>query len=377
LELSEDGSRATRSSGVGHGVAFVGPLSLDKGSAYFEIEVSELEAKRSQTLALGVCASLPTVQSLRIERARDLGQGSYLLGYDLPKVFVNGSEFAKIDTKQWRPLKDLGAGDRIGLLVERSSMEMTIFLNGAKKASAVVSNAAGAKWPGELWGVVDVHGNVRSVRLLRSGCGTLATGPAEDVQEEQKAALKVEMPVESSDTAGVSRAVTTNFQEVANVAGLKLESAEMPKIAASSEAPDPLNKRLITEVASVEVPAGLKKRLRMLVHPCGCMVHLLGHNGQVVHVPRKGDFVIGRNPKCANLTLDSTVVPNMVSRRHAVIVSSDDSVMIVDCETVNGTYVNERRVGRETLRQGDGIIIGNPTQSPPEFRFTVSMPSSS
>jgi len=73
--------------------------------------------------------------------------------------------------------------------------------------------------------------------------------------------------------------------------------------------------------------------------------------------------------------VDSKDVPNMVSRRHAVIVSADDSIMIMDCESVNGTFVNGRRVARETLRQGDQIVVGNPQQSPKEFQFEVSMPS--
>merc|ERR1740121_1157276 len=129
--------------------------------------------------------------------------------------------------------------------------------------------------------------------------------------------------------------------------------------------------------ACMEAAGGPKKCMRMTCHPCGCLVHLLRDTGEVVHVPRMGDFVIGRNPKTCNLTLDSAEVPNMVSRRHAVIVSADDAVMIVDCESVNGTYVNGRRVGRETLRQGDEVIIGNPAQSPTTLKLSVSMAAAS
>merc|ERR1740121_3507852 len=113
----------------------------------------------------------------------------------------------------------------------------------------------------------------------------------------------------------------------------------------------------------------------MTCHSCGCMVHLLRSSGDVVHVPRKGDFVIGRNPTTCNLLLENPAVPNMASRRHAVIVSDDDAVMIVDCESLNGTFVNGRRVGRETLRQGDKLVIGNPAQSPCDFQFEIVMPS--
>eukprot|EP00408_Alexandrium_pacificum_P014151 CAMPEP_0171216896 /NCGR_PEP_ID=MMETSP0790-20130122/32412_1 /TAXON_ID=2925 /ORGANISM="Alexandrium catenella, Strain OF101" /LENGTH=65 /DNA_ID=CAMNT_0011682681 /DNA_START=25 /DNA_END=219 /DNA_ORIENTATION=+ len=65
-------------------------------------------------MAIGIASSLPTSKSLRVERARDLGEGTYVVGYDPPKVFVNGAEVSKISTKEWRPLKELKVGDRVG-----------------------------------------------------------------------------------------------------------------------------------------------------------------------------------------------------------------------------------------------------------------------
>jgi len=124
----------------------------------------------------------------------------------------------------------------------------------------------------------------------------------------------------------------------------------------------------------LEVTASAKKRLKLSAHACGCMVHLLDFKGEVIHIP-KSDFIIGRNPAACNLVVDSKDVPCMASRRHAVVISADDSVMVVDCESVNGTFVNGRRVARETLRQGDVLVIGSPQQSPPSFRFEVSMPA--
>merc|ERR1719491_1494605 len=131
-----------------------------------------MEAKRSsQTMAIGLYASAPPTDGKvsRIERARDLGQGSYLIGYDLPKVYANGKEIAKIGTKQWRPLKELAQGDIVGLLIERANMELTVFVNGEKKASAIVGDGSTPpsqqRWPNEVWGVVDVHGTVRAARL--------------------------------------------------------------------------------------------------------------------------------------------------------------------------------------------------------------------
>eukprot|EP00418_Pyrodinium_bahamense_P098274 CAMPEP_0179044874 /NCGR_PEP_ID=MMETSP0796-20121207/17892_1 /TAXON_ID=73915 /ORGANISM="Pyrodinium bahamense, Strain pbaha01" /LENGTH=259 /DNA_ID=CAMNT_0020741273 /DNA_START=83 /DNA_END=859 /DNA_ORIENTATION=+ len=165
LELSEEGTLATRTSGVGYGAAFVGPLSLEKsGSAYFEVEVAGMEPNRSQTLAVGICSSLPVTKSLRVERARDIGEGTCVIGYDLPKVFMNGAEFSKISTKEWRPLKELKVGDRVGLFIQRRTMELTVFVNGVRKASAQ-GLGGGQRWPNDVWGIVDLHGAVKAAWL--------------------------------------------------------------------------------------------------------------------------------------------------------------------------------------------------------------------
>lgn len=410
LEFLEDGMLARRTSGVGFGVALVGPLSLEKGTAYFEVEVAELEPKRSQTMAIGICSAPPAQGKVaRVERARDLGQGSYVLGYDLPKVYANGSEVAKIGTKQWRPLKELVQGDVVGLLIERASMELTVFVNGEKRASAVVqssidggNSASPQRWPSEVWGVFDVHGTVRAARLRGPGaagkrrqltreatvlvpppgpsappvrnCWTSASpAPAADKRRSRLGELTPALGARCASTQDME-AATPFFGKVAGAPG----AAATPAPAAAERAPSTpagsaSGQRRGTSRACLEA-AGPKKRLRLMTHPCGCMVHLLRDTGEVVHVPRMGDFVIGRNPKSCNLTLDSPDVPNMVSRRHAVIVSADDAVMVVDCESVNGTFVNGRRVGRETLRQGDELVVGNPAQSPTTLRLSVSMP---
>lgn len=412
LELSKAGAMATRTSGVTKGIAFVGPLQLESGVAYFEIEVSELEPRGTQSMAIGMCCSLPSAVGkgiIRTERARELGEGCCMLGYDLPKIYSDGKEVGKINAKQWRPLKELVVGSRIGLLIERSSKELSVFVNGVKKVSSTFAD--GAQWPLKVWGVVDVHGTVRSVRLLQPFDGkpcqeaklVVPPPPPRWVSPEDEA---VNLPrLASTQDLGISVSPPCTAEAPANDAEKTLQVTE-----ASSASEDPCPgtrkqavpphtdetsandaERILqkTEAGSVgenlcsehrklaarEVVAGPKKRIRLTVHPCGCLVHLVNSASQVIHVPRLGDFVIGRNPKSCNLTLDSSEVPNMISRRHAVIVSADDSVMVVDCESLNGTFVNGRRVGRETLRQGDIVVVGNPAQSPPQFRFEVSMPS--
>jgi pSer/pThr/pTyr-binding forkhead associated (FHA) protein len=47
-----------------------------------------------------------------------------------------------------------------------------------------------------------------------------------------------------------------------------------------------------------------------------------------------------------------------VSRRHAVLVHRDDGYYIDDEESLNGTYVNRRRVESAKLEEGDEVQIG-------------------
>lgn len=354
LELSEDGLTATRQNGVGRGICFVGPLQVENGTTYFEVEVLEMEANRTQTMAIGICTSLPAAKPLLAERAANLGQGSYLMGYDLPKLFVHGQDVGKIPVKEWRPLKELAAGDRVGLLVERASMELTVFINGKRKASMTCPpGSAGEgpnRWSGEVFGVVDVYGTVKSVRVhpcldKRRGAGAAST-PSR-------------MP---APLIGASPCQTP-------VAGVGMPP---PPQAVAAQLAQEKNSR-VRKMADLGDAPQRAKRPRLAAHPCGCTVHLMRHTGCVVHVPNL-DFIIGRNPKSCNLTLDSTIVPNMASRKHARVLSTDDGVEVVDCESLNGTWVNDAQVNRHQLRQGDVLVIGKPAQGPADFRFTVSLP---
>jgi pSer/pThr/pTyr-binding forkhead associated (FHA) protein len=47
-----------------------------------------------------------------------------------------------------------------------------------------------------------------------------------------------------------------------------------------------------------------------------------------------------------------------VSRKHAQIEFNDDSAIVIDNESLNGTFVNNRRVAEELLRDNDIITIG-------------------
>ncbi len=62
---------------------------------------------------------------------------------------------------------------------------------------------------------------------------------------------------------------------------------------------------------------------------------------------------IGRSPEC-DLFLDDVTV----SRRHARIIIDSEAYTIEDEGSLNGTYVNRRRIERHQLFDGDELQIG-------------------
>jgi DNA-binding CsgD family transcriptional regulator len=82
----------------------------------------------------------------------------------------------------------------------------------------------------------------------------------------------------------------------------------------------------------------------------------LRYEGQDVDVVGP-EFVIGRGPAC-HLVLET----DLVSRRHARLAEHEDGLVIEDLRSMNGVFVNERRIVEPTLLgHGDTIAIGTET----------------
>ncbi len=64
-------------------------------------------------------------------------------------------------------------------------------------------------------------------------------------------------------------------------------------------------------------------------------------------------MTVGRRPDC-DLFLDDVTV----SRDHAIIVRRGGNYHLDDCGSLNGTYVNRRRIESHHLRDGDELQIG-------------------
>jgi len=55
---------------------------------------------------------------------------------------------------------------------------------------------------------------------------------------------------------------------------------------------------------------------------------------------------------------DFIVDAALVSRLHCRITAGDDSLEVVDLESTNGTFVNDRRIDRAALTNGDRLRVG-------------------
>jgi hypothetical protein len=77
-----------------------------------------------------------------------------------------------------------------------------------------------------------------------------------------------------------------------------------------------------------------------------------GMTGQVFQ-PGEGTTLIGRSPECEIFLDDVTV-----SRRHAEVQRSDDTFTIRDLGSLNGTYVNRKRIESAVLEDDDEVQIG-------------------
>jgi hypothetical protein len=77
-----------------------------------------------------------------------------------------------------------------------------------------------------------------------------------------------------------------------------------------------------------------------------------GRAGEMFH-PEGESTTIGRSPDCGIFLDDVTV-----SRRHAILRQRDGQVFIEDQGSLNGTFVNRKRVESAHLEDGDELQIG-------------------
>jgi len=137
---------------------------------------------------------------------------------------------------------------------------------------------------------------------------------------------------------------------------------------------DSLIHRLEEETANSAVLLGsIQQRLDSTgTHEVSHGAHEISHDGDkrllirtegdsdVVHVLGRKTSV-GRTPD-NDLQIDA----KFISRHHAVILAGPAHTIIEDLNSTNGVLVNGRRITRQTLKDGDAVVIGKTL-----FRFSV------
>ena len=76
------------------------------------------------------------------------------------------------------------------------------------------------------------------------------------------------------------------------------------------------------------------------------------HKGQTIPI-RLNPFVIGRDNDC-----QLRPASRLVSHRHCLLIRRGNALVLRDCHSTNGTFVNARKVGEVELRPGDRLGIG-------------------
>ena len=124
---------------------------------------------------------------------------------------------------------------------------------------------------------------------------------------------------------------------------LPLSGAGMP--ASAEPAPQP----------NAAQPAWVAEARDQITVPGKYLAFADGDEQQVVPVQREWTR-IGRS-LAADVRFDDATV----SRRHALIVHQADGTRVLDDRSLNGVYVNGRRVEWSPLKDGDQIVVGRHT----------------
>ena len=77
------------------------------------------------------------------------------------------------------------------------------------------------------------------------------------------------------------------------------------------------------------------------------------YSGGEFPLPEKGEMLIGRSSD-----LGMVLVEEMVSRRHARIVTDGERIGIMDLGSTNGTFVNGEKVSKRELKVNDRVLVG-------------------
>jgi pSer/pThr/pTyr-binding forkhead associated (FHA) protein len=79
-----------------------------------------------------------------------------------------------------------------------------------------------------------------------------------------------------------------------------------------------------------------------------------GDKGKVYVLPESGKLIVGRSKET-----DTKLTDARVSRKHCHVEVEGERIVLVDADSTEGTFVNDKRVRQQQLFSGDVIRIGN------------------
>ena len=179
----------------------------------------------------------------------------------------------------------------------------------------------------------------------------LAT-PAVDLAAQQRVtALEAQL----ADFKKAMRTLQEQLQDAnsANeVLGEELSAAERQLHEAASDLRHSAARRAQLEAEAIAGVPPLPKGQRLLVRTQGDVgiVHVLGRRTTIGRIPAN------------DLCIDT----DFISRHHAVVLVTDSSTTVEDLNSTNGVFVNDVRVMRQELREGDLVTIGKTS-----FRYVL------
>ena len=288
---------------------------------------------------------------------------STIIGYDLPRVYFENEERAKVPTAEWRPLKEVQTNDTVGLLAlvrEDKSSELVVFHNGVQKFTYPMPATQSIDLD-KIVGVLDVRGTLVAAQLPGAQPSSLiemASPPASNfVSKDSKQDTDIEMAPSPPSPAAAPT--------VKGIVPQNLPRAS-PRIAAV--------KQKAPELKVEQTPAIPAKRRSSIgariANKLFCLVS--SKDGKKLVLSKERPTTFGRDPARVTYVI-AAPTDNQVSRFHASIEVVDSyKLRVIDNKSANGTMVNGRRVTVEMISEGDVVEFGHiPGQPQGNAVFTV------
>jgi chromosome segregation ATPase len=342
---------------------------LDTREATLATRSQELDAARSESAELRARWQALTVQAAEhAERVKRLEAEAATRGT------AHASEIEAAATRQ-RALEEQYTGERSSTQSRLAGLDSDLERVRAELAERSRSLEQGAREHAERIGLLATsESRVRELSTQLEQQQQSEHELRERLRASAERALSVDTELGAAQAAihrleGELRLKTARVEEInaANDAWRStLEAAHQ-----SLEQRDALIERLETEAAHGAALLDNIQRSIRLLDPTGTHAELPSETATRLLVRTEGDseivHVLGRKTSIGRTPdNDVQVDTKYISRHHAVILAGPVHTILEDLNSTNGVHVNGKRVNRQTLKDGDALVIGKTA-----FRFAL------